>query len=204
MSETRPLLSVIDDDASFLTAVSRLLRAAGHDVQTFASVSRYLDERIDAPGCVIADLRMPGLDGLDLQAVLARDPDAPPMIFLTGAGDIATTVHAMRHGAEDFLTKDAPLADLLQAVDRALQRDARQRAQRRDRQALRGRFDALTAREHEILKQVVQGRLNKQIAETLGIGERTVKLHRSAITKKLQVRSVAELTRLVQQADLFG
>lgn len=199
-----PRVSVIDDDTSFLTAVSRLLRAAGHSVQTFSSVARYLDERTDESGCVIADLRMPGLDGLDLQAVLARDPDAPPMIFLTGSGDIATTVHAMRHGAEDFLTKDAPLADLLLAIDRALQRDARQRAQRRDSQALRDRFNTLTAREHDVLKQVMQGRLNKQIASALGIGERTVKLHRSAITHKLQVRSVAELTRLVQQAGLFG
>jgi FixJ family two-component response regulator len=99
---------------------------------------------------------------------------------------------------------DRPLADLLQAVDRALQRDARQRAQRRDRQALRGRFDALTLREHEVLKQVMQGKLNKQIASALGIGERTVKLHRSTITRKLQVRSVAELTRLVQEAGVFG
>ena len=126
-----------------------------------------------------------------------------PVIFLTGEGDIPTTVTAMRHGAEDFLTKRGPQEDLFAAVDRAIARDARQREERARLHALRERIDTLTPRELGILRHVVAGRLNKQIAADLGINERTVKLHRTAITTKLRVRSVAELTRLVQAAGLF-
>jgi FixJ family two-component response regulator len=125
------------------------------------------------------------------------------VIFLTGHGDIPTTVRAMRRGAEDFLTKRAPKEDLLEAVQRALARDARQRAERVRLRELRARLDVLTPRERDVLRHVVQGRLNKQIAADLNINERTVKLHRTAITTKLQVRSVAELTRLVQAAGAF-
>jgi len=196
-------VSIVDDDPSFLRAVSRLLRAAGYTVRTFSSAREFLARTTDAPGCLIADLHMPGLSGIDLQTALAQDPQAPPVIFLTGQGDIATTVRAMRQGAEDFLTKDAPKANLLKAVERALDRDARQRAERVRLQELRSRFDALTPREREVLQHVVQGRLNKQIASDLGISERMVKLHRTAITTKATVRSVAELTRLVEDAGLF-
>ena len=203
MSQSVPVVSIVDDDPSFLRAVSRLLQAAGYTVRTFSSAGEFLAQTSDAPGCLIADLHMPGLSGLDLQTALARDPQAPPVIFLTGQGDIATTVCAMRQGAEDFLTKDTPKAHLLKAVERALARDARQRAERVRLQELRRRFDALTPREREVLQHVVQGRLNKQIASNLGISERMVKLHRTAITSKVQVRSVAELTRLVQDAGPF-
>lgn len=203
MSPSLAVVALVDDDASFLRSASRLLRAAGYTVATFSSAELYLAQLTDTPGCVIVDLRMPGLSGMDLQLALAREPHAPPVIFLTGQGDIATSVRAMRHGAEDFLTKDAAQADLLQAVERALAHDARQRAQRLHLQSLRARFDALSPREHEVLQQVLRGGLNKQIASTLGISERTVKLHRTAITTKLQLRSVAELARLVQAAGLF-
>lgn len=203
MSESAPVVCVVDDDASFLAAVSRLLRAAGYTVRTFASAGQFLAQLADTPGCLIADLRMPGVSGLDLQEALARAALAPPVIFLTGQGDIATSVRAMRQGAEDFLTKDAPKAALLEAVERALARDARQRAERARLRGLRARFDVLTARERDVLQHVVQGRLNKQIAGDLGISERTVKLHRTAITTKLGVRSVAELTRLVQEAGVL-
>jgi two-component system, LuxR family, response regulator FixJ len=203
VSQSLPVVSIVDDDPSFLKAVSRLLHAAGYAVRTFSSAREFLAQTTDAPGCLIADLRMPGLSGLDLQTALAQDPQAPPVIFLTGEGDIATSVHAMRQGAEDFLTKDAPKANLLNAVVRALDRDARQRAERVRVQELRDRFDSLTPREREVLQHVVQGRLNKQIASDLGIGERMVKLHRAAITTKVRVRSVAELTRLVQDAGLL-
>jgi len=203
VSQSLPVVSIVDDDPSFLKAVSRMLRAAGYAVRTFPSAGEFLAQTSDAPGCLIADLRMPGLSGLDLQAALARDPQAPPVIFLTGQGDIATTVRAMRQGAEDFLTKDSPKATLLLAVERAFDRDARQRAERVRMQELRGRFDTLTPREREVLQHVVQGRLNKQIASNLGISERMVKLHRTAITTKVQVHSVAKLTRLVQDAGLF-
>lgn len=204
MSESTPVVYVVDDDASFLTAVSRLLRSAGYAVRTFSKAEEFLSELADTPGCVIADLQMPGLSGLELQEALARTGRALPVIFLTGHGDIPTTVHAMRQGAEDFLTKRAPKDDLFEAVKRALDRDARQRAERARRNELYARFDDLTPREREVLQRVVRGRLNKQIAAELNINERTVKLHRTAITTKLNVRSVAELTRLVQEAGAFA
>ncbi len=203
MSESAPVVYVVDDDASFLTAVSRLLRAAGYALRTFSRAEEFLSQLADAPGCVIADLQMPGLSGLDLQEALMRAGHMLPVIFLTGHGDIPTTVHAMRQGAEDFLTKRAPKEDLLEAVKRALARDAMQRAERARLNELRARFDALTPRERDVLQHVLKGRLNKQIAADLNINERTVKLHRTAITTKLNVRSVAELTRLVQEAGAF-
>jgi len=200
VSASVPVVHVVDDDGSFLIGLSRLLRASGYSVKTFSSGQAFLDQLADTPGCVIADLRMPGLNGLDLQEALTRTGFSLPVIFLSGQGDIPTTVRAMRHGAEDFLTKTAPKADVLEAVGRALARDARQREERARLQALRARLDLLTAREREVLQHVVRGRLNKQIAAELRIHERTVKLHRTAITTKLQVRSVAELTQLVQDA----
>jgi two-component system response regulator FixJ len=204
MSATEPTVHIVDDDASFLTAASRLLRASGFAVKTFSSASDFLAQRdIDAPGCVVADLRMPGLDGLDLQSALAQTRNPLPLLFLTGQGDITSTVSAMRAGAEDFLEKRAPKEALLDAVKRALARDARERAGRIRQRELRARFDALSERELEVLSHVVQGRLNKQIASDLGIHERTVKLHRTAITTKLGVTSVAALTRLTQEAGFF-
>ena len=203
MSESVPVLYVVDDDDSFLTAVSRLLRAAGYAVRTYSKAEEFLAQLADTPGCLIADLHMPGLSGLDLQEALTRAGHALPVIFLTGHGDIPTTVRAMRRGAEDFLTKRAPKEDLLEAVQRALARDARQRAEGVRLRELRARLDVLTPRERDVLRRVVQGRLNKQIAADLNINERTVKLHRTAITTKLEVRSVAELTRLVQEAGAF-
>jgi FixJ family two-component response regulator len=204
LRDNGPVVYVVDDDISFLVAVGRLLRAAGRTVRTFASAAELLAQLGDTPGCVIADLRMPGMDGLALQQALLRESNVLPVIFLTGAGDIPTSVRAMRHGAEDFLTKQAPREDLLAAVDRAIARDARQRAQTAHARELRARLDTLSQRERDVLQHVVRGRLNKQIAADLGIGERTVKLHRTAITTKLQVRSVAELTRLAQDAGLLG
>jgi FixJ family two-component response regulator len=203
MSESAPVLYVVDDDASFLAALSRLLRAAGYAVRAFSSARDFLAQLADAPGCVIADLRMPGLSGLDLQEALTRAGHMLPVIFLTGHGDIPTTVCAMRRGAEDFLTKRAPKEHLLESVRRALSRDARQRGERARLHDLRARLDLLTARERDVLQHVVQGRLNKQIAADLHINERTVKLHRTAVTTKLHVRSVAELTLLVQAAGVF-
>jgi FixJ family two-component response regulator len=196
-----PTIFVVDDDPSFLTAVARLLRATGHPVKTFSSASEFLQSLPAAgPGCVVADLQMPGLSGLDLQAALARANNPLPVLFLTGHGDIPTSVRAMRQGAEDFLTKRAPKEALLDAVSRALARDARERAERGRMEALRARFAALSPRELEVLKHVVEGKLNKQIADDLGIHERTVKLHRTAITTKLGVHSVAELTKLWMEA----
>jgi FixJ family two-component response regulator len=179
-----------------------MLRASGFVVKTFASAAEFLTRpELNVPGCVLVDLQMPGLSGLDLQEALAKAGHRMPVIFLSGHGDIPITVQAMRRGAEDFLTKRAPKKELLDAVKRALARDARERAEGARLEALRARFAALTPRElDEVLKHVVQGKLNKQIADDLGIHERTVKLHRTAITTKFGVHSVAELTKLWMEA----
>ncbi|MFH0997338.1 MAG: response regulator transcription factor [Pseudomonadota bacterium] len=197
MNAPVPIVRIVDDDASFLTAVARMLRAFGFAVKTFDSAAEFLVRpELDVPGCVLVDLQMPGLSGLDLQEALAKEGHRLPVIFLTGHGDIPTTVQAMRRGAEDFLTKCAPKEDLLDAVKRAIDRDVRERAGRARLEALRARFTTLTPREREVLQHVVQGKLNKQIAYDLGIHERTVKLHRTAIKTKLNVDSTAELTKL--------
>jgi len=204
MNVAASIVQIVDDDRSFLAATSRLLRASGFAVQTFSSASEFLAQRDDdAPGCVVADLQMPGMNGLDLQSALAQSGNPLPILFLTGHGDIPSTVRAMRGGAVDFLEKRAPKDKLLDAVRRALARDAREREELARQRELRSRFDALTERELEVLSHVVQGRLNKQIAADLGIHERTVKLHRTAITTKLRVQSVAELTRLTDEAGIF-
>ena len=204
MSVTEPIVHVVDDDAPFLAAISRLLRANGFAVKTYSSAREFLLRGdTDMPGCVLADLRMPGMNGLELQSELQQSCNPLPILFLTGQGDIPSSVRAMRGGAEDFLEKLAPKKKLLDAVNRALARDVRERNTRDRQRELRARFDALSERELEVLSHVVQGRLNKQIAYDLGIHERTVKLHRTAITTKLNVQSVAELTRLTQEAGLF-
>lgn len=205
MSAIAATVYIVDDNVSFLTATSRLLRASGLAVKTFASAGDFLTQRdADASGCVVADLHMPEMNGLDLQVALARTRNPLPILFLTGHGDIPSTVRAMRGGAEDFLEKRVPKEKLLDAVKRALARDAREREKRDRERQLKARFDTLSEREREVLGHVVKGRLNKQIADDLGIHERTVKLHRTAITTKVGVPSVAELTRLTQEARLFS
>jgi FixJ family two-component response regulator len=195
---------IVDDDASFLKSVSRLLRAAGYTVQGFESAEKFLEQLAPGmSGCVLVDLQMPGLDGLELQAALAKSANPLPVVFLSAQGDIPTTVQAMRQGAEDFLTKLSRKEKLLDAVRRALARGAQERGERLRLQELRRRFDALTPRELEVLEHVVRGKMNKQIADDLKINERTVKLHRTNLTRALQVQSVAELTRLVAEAGLF-
>jgi FixJ family two-component response regulator len=204
MTESTPVIHVVDDDASFLAAMCRLLRASGFAAKPYRSVAEFLETReAGAPGCVLADLRMPGASGLDLQAALGATPDPLPVVFLSGHGDIPSTVRAIKQGAEDFLTKGAPKRDLLAAVTRALDRDTRERRERARQRELNKRLALLTTREREVLTLVVQGKLNKEIAADLGIHERTVKLHRTAITTKLDVRSVAQLTRLAQEAGIL-
>jgi FixJ family two-component response regulator len=206
MSEPRPVVHLVDDDASFLNAMSRLLRAEKFQVQTYPSATDFLARRPrDAPGCVVVDLQMPGVNGLELQQELASADDPIPVIFLTGQGDIPTSVRAMRQGAEDFLTKRAPKAEILAAVRQALARDACMRTERARLRELRAPFDALTPREREVLAHILSGQLNKQIAVHLGIDERSVKRHRTSLMAKLHVQSVAELTHLVHESGLrFG
>jgi len=200
-SHSPPTVFLVDDDESFLTSVARLLRASGFTVKAFSSAADFLARREPAaPGCVVADLQMPGMTGIELQEALARSPNPLPIVFLTGQGDIPTSVKAMRHGAEDFLTKRAPRQELLAAVQRALERDARSREERRRQREVQALFDQLTPREREVLTHVLGGQLNKQIAADLGIDERSVKRHRTSIMEKLQVQSVARLAQLAAEA----
>lgn len=204
MSANRPVVYVVDDDASWLTAVGRLLRASGHAVEAFRSASAFLEKLpAEAEGCLLADLRMPGLDGLQLQEALERAGSPLHIVFVSGHGDVPAASRAFKHGAEDFLTKLAPKEELLDAVGRALARNAREGKDRAQRKALRAAWETLTPREREVLAWVLQGRLNKQIAGRLGLNERTVKLHRTSITRKLGLSSVAEMSRWAQEAGLL-
>jgi len=204
MKTAEPVVHLVDDDPSFLRATSRLLRASGFAVRTFGSAEELFSQRDqDATGCLVVDLRMRGMDGLQLQAALARTRNPLTVLFLTGHADIPSSVRAMRGGAEDFLVKTAPKASLLDAIRRALARDVRERAKRAGRREALERIERLTAREREVFSHVIRGQLNKQIADDLGITERTVKCHRQSITTKLGVPSVAELTRLAIEAGLF-
>ena len=199
-----PVIHIVDDDVSFLRATSRLLRASGFAVKTFASAADFFSQRDqDATGCLVVDLQMPGMDGLEFQTALARTHNPLAILFLTGHGDIPSSVQAMRNGAEDFLIKTARKADLIDAIRRAVARDERERQTREQRREAKERLETLTEREREVFGHVIRGRLNKQIADDLRIAERTVKCHRGNITTKLGVPSVAELTRLAHEAGMF-
>jgi two-component system, LuxR family, response regulator FixJ len=200
-----PTIFIVDDDASFRNAVSRLMRAGGYGVQTFASATEFLQSaRSDVPGCVLLDLQMPGPSGLDLQRALVRSENPLPIVFLTGQGDIPTSVDAMRAGADDFLTKPVKKEVLFPAIKRALARDAQDREQRSRRRELRARFDTLTPREREVLAHVLRGQLNKQIAGDLDASERTIKAHRANLMAKLRVQSVAELAHLAHESGFMS
>jgi FixJ family two-component response regulator len=195
-----PLIHVVDDDDSLRSALQRLLAAAGYRVKAYASAGEFLlDPPADAPGCLLLDLRMPGPSGLDLQEALARHGIGLPVIFLTGHGDLATGVRAMKAGAVDFLSKPVEREPLLAAVARALERDAAQRAACGVDREMRARFAQLTAREREVFELVAAGRLNKQIADALGIAERTVKAQRAQVMAKLGAANAAELGRIAAQ-----
>ena len=196
---------LVDDDPGYLKSLTRLLSVEGFRVHACASGHELLaDISSQTTGCIVADLRMPGMTGLDLQAALAESKCLMPVVFLTGVGDITTTVRAMRGGAVDFLEKCAPKQALLDAIRRALEQCAKDTERRAHRDALEGRIAKLTPREREVLAEVVQGRMNKQIAAKLGISERTVKMHRTSITTKVGVHSTAQLTTLAHEAGLMA
>jgi len=196
-----PIIHIVDDDVSHLRSLSRLLRASGFEVSIHDSAAEFLANLpADEHGCVITDLMMPEMDGIALQQALRDAGNPQPIIFLTGHGDVPVTVRAMKNGAEDFLTKNSPKEDLIAAVNRALERNRLERLERTGLAEKRKLLELLTERERQILRLVLQGLLNKQIAAELGIHERTVKLHRTNLTSKLGVHSVAELARLAQQA----
>jgi FixJ family two-component response regulator len=195
-----PVIHLVDDDESFRKAVSRLLQAAGYLVQTYATAGEFLLARFgDAHGCVLLDIRMPGLNGLDLQETLAKHEVQLPVIFLTGHGNIPMSVRAMKAGAVDFLTKPVKRETLLPAIQAALAKDTECRAAREESRKWRTLFEGLTAREREVFERVVTGRLNKQIAAELGTAERTVKAHRAHIMEKMHAQSLAHLVHIAGQ-----
>lgn len=202
MTQT-PAVHLIDDDESFLRSMSRRLRSHGLNVVTWNSAAEFLlrpDQ--DAPGCVLTDLQMPTRNGFELQQNLAASSNPLPLIFISGKGDIPSTVRAMRAGAEDFLTKRTETPELLAAIQRALDRDARERASRRQKNASRDLIESLSGRELQILLGIIQGFSNRQMCETYGLAERTVKHYRTQLTRRLDIHSSVELSRLVQQAGL--
>jgi len=204
MTDPVQTVFIVDDDASFLKGVQRLLRSSGYVTECFSSAIDFLARcPQEARGCVLADLRMPGMDGIALQRALTQSANPLPVVFLTGQGDIHSSVTAMRQGAEDFLIKTAPREAVIAAVERALERDVRERQARTRHQGLHSKFDKLTPRERQVLSQVMRGRMNKQIAADLQIDERSVKRHRTNLMGKLEVNSVAELVQLAVEAG-FG
>lgn len=203
MIATNNLVFLIDDDASIRKGVSRLLRSAGYQNETFASASDFLArEQHSGPVCLIVDVRMPGLNGMDLQTALIQRRREEQLVFITGHGDIPMCAQAMKAGAVDFLPKPFRDNELLHCVERALARSAEQRQRSTERAAARRRLDSLTPREFEVMQLVIAGMLNKQVAGELGIKEKTIKVHRGRVMKKLGVVSVAELVRLVEKAQI--
>jgi FixJ family two-component response regulator len=196
---------LVDDDPGILKAVTRLLSMAGFQVRGFLSASEFLRQHDpDCVGCVIADVAMPDMSGLELQQALLHSSCSRPIIFITGQGDIPTSVHAMKQGAVDFLTKLVMQHELVAAIRVAVETDRRIRQEREERRSVEARFAALTHRESEVLSQVVEGRLNKQIAHDLGIAEKTIKVHRARVMAKTGARSLAELVRIAQRAGGTG
>lgn len=194
---------VVDDDAAVLKSMGRILRAANVEARTFQSPVDFLaNHDPDIPGCVLLDVAMPALDGLQLQNELSEHGIDRPIIFITGQGDIPTSVRAMKAGAVDFLTKPVKAEHLLNAITRALERDAQIRHEREVRGSIEARLKHLTPREREVLSHVIAGRLNKQIAGDLGTVEKTIKVHRGRMMSKMGVRTVADLVRIAAQAGI--
>ena len=202
-TEPVPVVYVVDDDPDVLKAIERLLESAGHKVVAFPSPQQFL-ERFDpdAAGCLVLDLAMPGLSGLELQGRLEQQASHLPIVFLTGRGDIAASVRAMKHGASDFLTKPVDDALLIAAVRDALARDRALRPARIERERIAKRLATLTERERQVLEHIVAGRLNKQIAADLGTVEKTIKYHRANLMRKMGVRVVADLVKLAERAGI--
>ena len=203
MTEPQPTVFVIDDDASMRRALSYLLVAAGYKVETYSSAKAFLArENYEGVGCILLDVRMPGLSGMELQEKLIRSAQSMPIIFLTGHGEVATGVQAMKKGAVDFLTKPCDDEQLLAAIRTATAKAEQARAHLEEAKEISSRIGLLTPREKEVLRYVITGMLNKQIAGRLGVAEITVKIHRGRIMQKLSTESVADLVRLAEKAGI--
>ncbi len=203
MSEDSPTVFVVDDDPSVLKGLSRLLRSAGWQEVTYDSPDAFLRQYDPAaPGCLVLDVAMPGVDGLELQRRLVDAGCPLPIVFITGHGDIPTSVRAMRAGALNFLSKPVNDDDLLAAVEEAVETDRVARRAQRDMALVRERLATLTPREREVLEQVVAGKLNKQIAGDLGTVEKTIKVHRARVMEKMGARSLAELARMGERLGI--
>lgn len=195
-----PIVFIVDDDADVRRAMERLIRSVGLDVEAYASAKAFLlREAPDRPGCIVLDVRMPGLSGLDLQRELARASLNLPIIFVTGHGTVPMSVRAMKAGAIDFLQKPIDDQVLLDAVQQAIEQDRRSRRERAEVQAVWARVKTLTPREREVFALVVEGLLNKQIAGELGTSEKTIKVHRARVMQKMQADSLAELVRMAER-----
>jgi len=197
------MVYVVDDDPSIRRALSRLIRSLDIDCETFGLAQEVLDRLShSAPGCILLDVMMPGLSGLELQQELARRGVRIPVVFISGQGDIPTSVSAMKAGATDYLTKPIDERDLIAVIEHALAKDKSIRAGQSELDGIRERLAGLTPREYEVFQKVVVGRLNKQIAADLGTGEKTIKVHRARVMSKMRVSSVAELARLAERAGV--
>jgi len=203
MTEKEPLVFIIDDDASVRRSLERLFKSVGLKVEIFASAREFLKrERPDGPSCIVLDVRMPGLSGFDLQDTLAEANFRVPIIFLTGHGNIPLSVRAMKAGAMDFIEKPFEDQVLLEAVQRGLEKDRQFRLKEAEVDEIKRRMETLTAREYEVFTHVIRGKLNKQVAYDLGIVEKTIKVHRAQVMRKMRADSLADLIRMAGKAGI--